>query len=213
MDKIEFYKDLFKIEDKESIKKFLLYNSSLVIAGVKPSATVTVNKMLKDLYKSWIEYGKDFLEAINLSFINLREDENALIILIYNNDILKTHIFKTENIEFLRKLGYEHNNNNISYYVEYLKDRYDEFNCPHELGIFLGIPIDDVKSFMQCSYKKCLGCGYWKVYSNYEKAIEIFSIYDDVREKTMDKIVEGESIDSIVNNIIFSNYDNIKVCI
>lgn len=212
MDKIEFYKDLFKIEDKESIKKFLLYNSSLVIAGVKPSATVTVNKMLKDLYKSWIKYGKDFLESINLSFINLREDENALIILIYNNDILKTHIFKTENIEFLRKLGYEHNNN-ISYYVEYLKDRYEEFNCPHELGIFLGIPIDDVKSFMQCSYKKCLGCGYWKVYSNYEKAIEIFSIYDDVREKTMDKIVEGESIDSIVNNIIFSNYDNIKVCI
>lgn len=211
MDKIEFYKDLFKIEDKESIKKFLLYNSSLVIAGVKPSATVTVNKMLKDLYKSWIEYGKDFLESINLSFINLREDDNALIILIYNNDILKTHIFKTENIEFLRKLGYE--NNNISYYVEYLKDRYEEFNCPHELGIFLGIPIDDVKSFMQCSYKKCLGCGYWKIYSNYEKAIEIFSIYDDVREKTMDKIVEGESIDSIVNNIIFSNYDNIKVCI
>ncbi|MDI9216942.1 DUF3793 family protein [Clostridium tertium] len=212
MDKIEFYKDLFNIENEESIKKFLLYNSSLVIAGVKPSATVTINKKLEKLYKTWIQDGKSFLKSINLSFINLREDDNASIILIYNNDILKKHIFKPENMDFLIKLGYKRNNN-ISYYVEYLKDRYDEFNCPHELGIFLGIPIDDVKSFMQCSYKKCLGCGYWKVYSNYEKALEIFDIYDDVREKTMDKILEGEPIDSIVNNIIFSNYDNIKVCI
>ncbi|WP_291650804.1 DUF3793 family protein [Clostridium sp.] len=212
MEKVEFYKDLFNMEDRESIKKFLLYNSSLVIAGVKPSVTVTINKKLKKVYENWIEYGVDFLESINLNFINLREDDNALIILIYNNDILKRHIFKDENIEFLRKLGYEVNND-ISYYVEYLKERYEEFKCPHELGIFLGIPISDVKSFMECSYKNCLGCGYWKVYSNYEKALEIFNIYDDVREKTMDKIVEGESIDSIVNNIIFSNYDKIKFCI
>lgn len=212
MEKVEFYKDLFNMEDKESIKKFLLYNSSLVIAGVKPSATVTINKKLEKVYESWIEDGIDFLESINLSFINLREDDNASILLIYNDDTLKKHIFKSENMDFLIKLGYERNND-ISYYVENLRERYEKFKCPHELGIFLGIPINDVKSFMECSYKKCLGCGYWKVYSNYEKALEIFSIYDDVREKTMDKIVEGEPIDSIVNNIIFSNYDNIKLCI
>lgn len=212
MEKVEFYKDLFNMEDKESIKKFLLYNSSLVIAGVKPSATVTINKKLEKVYESWIEDGIDFLESINLSFINLREDDNASILLIYNDDTLKKHIFKSENMDFLIKLGYERNSD-ISYYVENLRERYEKFKCPHELGIFLGIPINDVKSFMECSYKKCLGCGYWKVYSNYEKALEIFSIYDDVREKTMDKIVEGEPIDSIVNNIIFSNYDNIKLCI
>lgn len=210
MEKVEFYKDLFNMEDKESIKKFLLYNSSLVIAGVKPSATVTINKKLEKVYESWIEDGIDFLESINLSFINLREDDNASILLIYNDDTLKKHIFKSENMDFLIKLGYERNSD-ISYYVENLRERYEKFKCPHELGIFLGIPINDVKSFMECSYKKCLGCGYWKVYSNYEKALEIFSIYDDVREKTMDKIVEGEPIDSIVNNIIFSNYDKIKM--
>lgn len=70
MEKVEFYKDLFNMEDKESIKKFLLYNSSLVIAGVKPSATVTINKKLEKVYESWIEDGIDFLESINLSFIN-----------------------------------------------------------------------------------------------------------------------------------------------
>lgn len=212
MEKVEFYKDLFNMEDEESIKKFLLYNSSLVIAGVKPSATVTVSKKLEKIYEKWNEYGRDFLESINLSFINLREDDNALIILVYNNDILKKHIFKTENIDFLKKLGYEVNNN-ISYYVEYLKERYEKFKCPHELGIFLGIPINDVKSFMDCSYKKCLGCGYWKVYSNYEKAQEIFNIYDEVRDKTMAEIISGASVDSIVNNIIFSNYDKIEICV
>ena len=70
MEKVEFYKDSFNMEEEESIKKFLLYNSSLVIAGVKPSATVTVSKKLEKIYEKWNECGRDFLESINLSFIN-----------------------------------------------------------------------------------------------------------------------------------------------
>ena len=54
------------------------------------------------------------------------------------------------------QLGYS-DNSDINNYLYMLKNRYKEFNCPHELGIFLGFPLNDVMDFMNCKNKKC----YW----------------------------------------------------
>ena len=51
----------------------------------------------------------------------------------------------------------------------------DEF--PHEIGLFLGYPVEDVKGFIEnkASYAKCVGC--WKVYGDEKKAIRLFKQY------------------------------------
>ena len=52
---------------------------------------------------------------------------------------------------------------------------------PHEIGVFLGYPIEDVIGFINnkgCNFK-C--CGYWKVYGDKEKAIKEFARYDKCR--------------------------------
>ncbi|MBR1708586.1 MAG: DUF3793 family protein [Clostridia bacterium] len=41
---------------------------------------------------------------------------------------------------------------------------HEEF--PHEIGIFLGYPLSDVKAFIENRGYNCLCCGCWKVYSN-----------------------------------------------
>lgn len=46
---------------------------------------------------------------------------------------------------------------------------------PHEIGLFLGYPLEDVAGFMElgpCSCK-CTGC--WKVYGNVEAAKKKFA--------------------------------------
>ena len=55
-------------------------------------------------------------------------------------------------MSFLREIGYRENKN-LDYYLSKLKMRYKQFNCPHELGIFLGIPLNDVIDFIQGSNK------------------------------------------------------------
>lgn len=188
------------MNSKECIEKFLLYNSSLVLAGLKPAVTVTLKKNGENLYDKWIQYGIDFLNKINLSFISLRENNSALILLIYSKKELEKYILKKEIKEFLGRLGYLENDN-IEDYIKKLKERYDQYNCPHELGLFLGIPIEDVKDFMECSDKKCLGCGYWKVYNNYNKAKEIFEEYDKVKEHTVYYILKGDKSYDLAYNI------------
>ncbi|MDU4326149.1 MAG: DUF3793 family protein [Clostridium celatum] len=198
------------MEERECIEKFLIYNASLVISGVKPSATITIKKGNENLYDKWIKYGISFLKEIDIQYINLRECSNALIILIYSEEKLSNYIFKEENKRFLRQLGYSEEND-MREYLEILKRRYKEFNCPHELGIFLGFPLNDVKDFMNCKDKKCLSCGYWLVYNNLQEAQEIFSKYDKVKAHTVNYILSGDSSQEVAYSIrsLFENYKSV----
>lgn len=212
MKQVEFYKSLSKMEERECIEKFLIYNASLVISGVKPSATVTIKKDNDNLYDKWIKYGIDFLKIIDIAYINLRETNNALIILIYNENKLRNYIFEKENKKFLLQLGYC-DKEDLDEYLIILKRRYKEFNCPHELGVFLGFPLNDVKDFMECKEKKCLSCGYWLVYNDLQEAKKIFSKYDKVKEHTVSYILNGDSSHEVAYSIknLFNNIENITV--
>ena len=212
MSTIGFYKSLDKMEERECIEKFLLYNASLVVTKVKPSATITLKKGSNSIYEKWIKYGKGFLKSIDIGYINLRECESALIILIYDEEELSNYIFRKENKLFLTKLGYN-DENNLDVYLKMLKRRYEEFNCPHELGIFLGYPLDDVRDFMDCSNKKCLACGYWRVYNDYDNAKEVFNIYDMIKEEAVSFILKGDSSQNVFCNLknIIINAESIAV--
>lgn len=50
MEKIQFYKSLNNLTERECIEKFLIYNASLVISGAKPSATITLKKSGNNIY-------------------------------------------------------------------------------------------------------------------------------------------------------------------
>ncbi len=203
---LEFYNKLESMNGEEYIKNFLIYNTSLVIAKVKPAATITFKKNNRDLYNNWCSMGKAFIKSIGLDFIELRESDDSIVVLIYNQSLLEKYIGKEGNKEFLVGIGYSENGTIVEY-LNVLTNRYKEYNCPHELGIFLGIPINDVKDFMNCNDKKCLLCGYWKVYNDCISAKRIFQYYDQVKEYTADSIskgIEGGTlVQSIENNFNF----------
>ena len=56
---------------------------------------------------------------------------------------------------------------------------------PHEIGLFLGYPSEDVLQYYLKKGKDYLFSGYWKVYTNPEKAIETFKMYDECRAYCM----------------------------
>lgn len=205
MEYLDFYKKLDLMEDKEYIETFLVYNSSLVIAGVKPAVTVNMRKNNEKLYMGWNNFGKSFIENINLKFIELRECDNSIIVMIYDEDILEKELNEKSHIEFLVNIGYP-SKIEINKYVNTLKFRYNEYHCPHELGLFLGIPFEDVKDFMECTTKKCLLCGYWKVYNDSKKAKIIFNRYDTVKEYTIKNMLEGNSSRGLALSIKNSFY-------
>lgn len=185
----DFYNLLGRLEGKHYIKTFISYNVSLINAKLKPSTTLTIKKKdRKNTFYLWNNYGKEYLNNMNLCHIVLKDDEYNCILLIYDYYQLKNCLVNPENNRFLKMIGY-HKMDNIDDVLRELKRRYAIYNFPHELGIFLGYPINDVKDFIDNPKKKCLLCGYWKVYSDKENAKRIFRIFDNVRSNAMDKIL------------------------
>ena len=80
-----------------------------------------------------------------------------------------------------------------------LKERFfHKTEFPHEIGLFLGYPIEDVKGFRKFGGSDCKMCGYWKVYDDVEQARRIFDSYDKCREFTAAQIRAGYSILQVV---------------
>lgn len=102
---LDFYNKLNSMEDDEYIENYLLYNTSLIIAGVKPAVTITVKKSNHRLYNSWVKFGTNFINEINLEYTELRENMDYIILMIYDRHVLDKNLNIKENKEFLINLG------------------------------------------------------------------------------------------------------------
>ena len=69
---------------------------------------------------------------------------------------------------------------------------------PHEIGLFIGYPPSDVKSFMEdpSNGVKCSGC--WKAYSNECEAKRLFDEYKKCSRIYMNEIKRGKTLESLV---------------
>ena len=69
---------------------------------------------------------------------------------------------------------------------------------PHEIGVFLDYPIEDVRGFIENGGQECLLAGYWKVYHNRERAQMTFLAYDQAKTSAVNEFLTGKSIQDIV---------------
>ena len=65
-----------------------------------------------------------------------------------------------------------------------------EGEFPHEIGVFLGYPLNDLKSFINDPNEGCLLVGEWKVYHDREEAEKLFGRYNSCRKALVRQITE-----------------------
>lgn len=68
---------------------------------------------------------------------------------------------------------------------------------PHEIGLFLGYPTEDVKAFIQNQGCKGLCDGCWKVYSDVDKAKRIFAHYKKCTKLYLELHHKGRSLEQL----------------
>lgn len=170
--------------EKDYMMNLITYAISPTIAGYKPSSIITICNKNKGMYDLWCKYGDEYIDNVNLKVFEISRKENLVILLFYNEKMLSEILFHEDNMRLLLKFGYS-NIMSLDKCLQLLKDRYQYMTCPHEVGIFLGIPVKDVEAFINCNGKQCVLCGYWKVYHDREKALKTFESYDRTRENVV----------------------------
>lgn len=175
---------------KSNFEMKLAYHTAPSLYGIKASSLM---KIKKDEYNEYLK-GRTYTE-LSLSGIKIRivyEDKNS--VLVYNENLLEKHINKYEVREYLNLYGYKCCKS-VSECLEKLSSRIkNENNFPHEIGIFLGYPIEDVDGFIKNKGKKFKMCGFWKVYSDEEKTERTFRTYRNCRAYLCNKISNGADI-------------------
>lgn len=196
--------DIIKEMDVHSIPLQLALQCAPVISGIKISNLLTIPaKSLREL--------SAVLKKTELSFRILYPGRERLVILIYRETELKEYLAREEVMAFIYKCGYETSDISkifpvfVKRYMRYMELKQD---FPHELGLFLGYPIEDVEGFIKENGKNYLYSGYWKVYKDAELKIRLFKNYEKVQTEIVRLLYEGLDIMDIITN--YSNIGHSK---
>lgn len=124
-----------------------------------------------------------FLRELNLSlgckgmrFLPLRLKNKKALIYAFRPSKLFYDLKNKEVRGLLTERGY-YTDNCGKCLARLMKRLDEEEEFPHEIGLFLGYPVEDVKGFInnKAARAKCVGC--WKVYGDEEKARRLFNQY------------------------------------
>ena len=80
-------------------------------------------------------------------------------------------------------------------YQKYMKEH---LSFPHELGLLLGYPVEDVLGFIRNEGRNYLYCGYWKVYGDVDAARITFDRYNQAKEDAIRLISSGMEIHELL---------------
>ena len=173
------------------------------LAGIKPANLVSFPSA--DI--QWCDTYNAILNEQGIYFTPLCVCENRAQILVYRKDLLARLCFQPSVTMVLQSFGYRPESG-LEAIIMRLKDRMSVLrgarnrHCrdsfPHEIGLFLGYPADDVMQYVKTGGRNCLLCGYWKVYSNPEKALQVFHQYTECKERFALQIKSGMTIFEIV---------------
>lgn len=186
---VELVNRIDSFDDKAYLISTVAYTAAPTVEGQKPSTIINLSRNQRNLYELWQRYKNYVAESLAVSFFELRQSEDSILVLIYKTEILRNCLLKKSNLRFLETYGYG-KEMSLQGYLERLKCRYSS-GCPHELGVFLGYPINDVIGFIKNQGKKCLLCRYWKVYHNPSRAMCIFNSYDQAKMRMAHTILNS----------------------
>ena len=180
----------------------LIEHCSPTLASIKAASLFTYTyKSLNELYLR-VAYWNSKMKRQGITFDILSENVgvNKALIYVYRRADLEKILNREDIKKFLLQQGYLADDGiNVSVNCEniilQLKKKFEKLNqFPHEIGIFLGYPIGDVKGFIENHGCNCKCTGYWKVYCNEEEATKTFRKYKKCRDIYMNLWISGRSV-------------------
>lgn len=174
-----------------TLSRLLVIHSSPTLMNIKCSSLICL-KSLTSVDKEEVKK----LKEKGLSFLFMKNKMGCPLLFVYRRTTLSKLLKEKDRASVLAKFGY--NTNNIDSSLLKLKKRLEENkDFPHEIGLFLGYPTDDVVSFIENKGQNYLYSGHWKVYHNEEKAKETFSEYNMCRDCLLSSYNNGISIERL----------------
>lgn len=183
------FKTLQKLEGASYLRAYLTYHSASLRAQLRPAVLVACSAKGKDIQQIWSMYSAEILSELALDALHLGMRDGKLYLLLYHEQMLEDTLSSKEVLHLLQEHFSYPAECNFHALLNHLRLRFSMFVCPDEIGLFLGYPIEDVRSYIECDGKDYLYCGYWKVYHNVDHCKKLFARLDLARQQTASAIL------------------------
>lgn len=151
------------------------------LASLKMGSLFNYAYQTKEELSESIDYWNGQMREKGIQLIVLRERNCHALIYVCRVATLEKELQNQETAAFLKNYGYS--GTDPGCVMERLKARLEVKNrFPHEIGVFLGYPLEDVIGFIENMGKNFRYSGMWKVYGDREKAEELFGKYKKCRD-------------------------------
>ena len=178
------------------IKDMIIEHGAPTLAGIKTGNIFSLKPDSED-YETEIREINVVLGEKGLRLIPVRKTDKKMMVYLYRPDYLRRDLSAPEAEEILGEKGYPCGDMDCCI-AELVKHLATDEAFPHEIGLFLGYPPQDVKGFMKspCEGVKCSGC--WKVYSNESEARRTFERFDRCRALYQNEAKKGKPLESLI---------------
>lgn len=122
--------------------------------------------------------------------------------LLYRTKELEKYLAKDEVRDFLAGYGYrigEVKDDLLTFRCRYCAYRRGDGIFPHEIGVLLGYPLEDVIGFIINRGQNPLYTGYWKVYADVKAKKELFRMFGLARETLAVLVGNGVGMPEIID--------------
>ncbi len=174
----------------------LVQYCSPTLAGIKTGSLFSCKYENGNIMREYFRSYNRRLRSKGIRLLPLQYRDGRALVYVYRPSMLSSDLNNAEACEILRSLGYstEMPERCITHLIKRLSEC-KEF--PHEIGLFLGYPPEDVRGFIlnKAVGYKCVGC--WKVYGNAEKANILFDKYRKCTDIYTEQLALGKSIEGL----------------
>lgn len=175
------------------IEKGLIEHCAPTLAGIKSAGLFSYFYSDKEIVGQELKEINGLLNERGVYIEALLWREKSVLIYTYRLSHLQSELQREGVKELLKKYGYE--SCKVEECIHHLKGRLKHYTCfPHEIGVFLGYPLEDVEGFIQNGGQNCECCGLWKVYCNKTEKEKMFDKLKKCSDIYVQVFSEGRNI-------------------
>lgn len=185
---------------ERTFEELLVDQCAPTLAGIKPASLFRYQGREPDEARRLAErWGRELAPyGLTVEVLKTCPQTGACMILLYRGSWLGRLLAEPANRSFLSQRGYPAAAE-LPQLLKQLSDRLClERDYPHEIGLFLGYPLEDVVGFIQNRGRNFTCCGYWKTYGDPAAARRRFARYRRCTDMCNERFRLGAEITDLI---------------
>jgi hypothetical protein len=187
---VDFIKGFTAQSAVDCVFYLIAYQCAPVIEQAKPGAIVSLgNDRVRKLNDLWRRNRSKIPQTDFLRFWELRVAPKRTTVLFYRPDLIRNVLTNPAVANYLINCGYR-KELTLETALTDLARRFQQ-GCPHEMGLFLGIPLADVLGFIANRGRNAIAEGYWKIYNDLVRQMALFDRYQEAKRRFISLVKAG----------------------